>query len=125
VIAGIGVDIVEVGRIRDVLERHGERFLARVLTDAERRYCLLHRDPAPHVAGRFAAKEAVMKALGTGWSSGVHFATIEVVRAASGQPSLRLHGAAAERAGDRAIWHLSLSHDRGQAIAVAVLERPA
>jgi holo-[acyl-carrier protein] synthase len=123
VIAGLGVDIVELGRIRDVLERHGERFLKRILTEGEQRYCALHRDPVPHVAARFAAKEAALKALGTGWSGGIHWTDVEVVREASGKPTLLLHGEAAKLQGPSACWHLSLTHDRGNAVAVAVLER--
>ncbi len=122
-IAGLGVDIVELGRIRDVLERHGERFLKRILTEDEQRYCALHRDPVPHVAARFAAKEAALKALGTGWSGGIHWTDVEVVREPSGKPTLLLHGEAAKLQGPSACWHLSLTHDRGNAVAVAVLER--
>ncbi len=122
-IVGLGVDIVELGRIRDVLERHGERFLQRILTADERRYCALHRDQVPHVAARFAAKEAALKALGTGWSGGIHWTDVEVVREPSGKPTLALHGEALKRQGAEARWHLSLTHDRGNAVAVAVLER--
>ncbi|MBP7148841.1 MAG: holo-ACP synthase [Acidobacteria bacterium] len=121
-ISGIGVDIVDLPRIRGVLERHGPRFLDRVLTAGEQAYCQRHRDPAPHVAVRFAAKEAVLKALGTGWSGGIRWTDVEVVRGESGPPRIELHGVAAEVAAGARV-HVSLTHDRGAAVAVAVLER--
>lgn len=95
-IIGLGLDATEVGRIADTIDRHGERFLHRVFTDGEVAYCLRRREPAIHLAGRFAAKEAAMKALGTGHSRGVLWRDVEVVRP-GGPPELRLHGAAAQR----------------------------
>lgn len=123
-IIGIGVDIVEIGRMHEVLERHGDRFVNRVFTPGERDYCNGHRDPAPGFAARFAAKEALFKAIGTGWSSGVSWRDVEVLRDGRGAPSLRLTGAAAERstaAGARKA-HLSLSHSCDSAVAIVVLE---
>lgn len=112
----VGVDIVDVGRVRDALARFPERFAARVLTDAEQAYCMGRRDPAPHVAARFAAKEAVIKCLGGNGT----FQEIEVVRAFSGSPSIVLSGDAAERArGGRIL--ISLSHTDTIATAFAVL----
>ena len=96
-IIGIGLDATDIPRIADTLERFGERFLRRVFTDEEIAYCKRRRNPAPHLAGRFAAKEAAMKALGTGHSRGVLWKDIEVVRA-GGPPRLQLHGGAARRA---------------------------
>lgn len=123
-IVGIGIDVAEIARIAAVLDRHGERFLRRVLTEGERAYCLRHRAPAAHVAGRFAAKEAALKALGTGLSSGIGWRDVEVVRRPGGAPALALHGRAGEIAKGRGVrrTHLSLTHDRGIAAAVVILE---
>ncbi|MFB3853334.1 MAG: holo-ACP synthase [Vicinamibacterales bacterium] len=95
-IVGIGLDAAEIDRIASVLERFGDRFLRRVFTEAEITYCTRHRNPAPSLAARFAAKEAAMKALGTGVSMGVSWRDVEVVRG-DGPPSLRFHGVAADR----------------------------
>lgn len=123
-IRGIGCDVVGIARIRAVLARHGERFLARIFQPAERDYCLAARDPAERAAARWAAKEATMKALGTGWAQGVAFSSIEVVHDASGAPLLRLHQGAAARAATLGVahCHLSLSHADGLAMAMVVLE---
>ena len=123
-IVGLGVDIVEVARIEALYARGGERALARMLTEAEREWLQRFAHPAPHIAGRFAAKEAVMKALGTGWTRGVAFAQIEVLDDELGQPRIALRGAAAERAaqlGGRR-WHISISHEQKYAVAEAILE---
>ena len=95
-IIGLGFDATDIPRVRDVLERHGERFLRRVFTNGEIAYCMRHRDPVPSLAGRFATKEAAMKALGTGHSRGVLWKDIEVVRH-GGPPQLRLSGGALRR----------------------------
>jgi holo-[acyl-carrier protein] synthase len=95
-IIGIGLDATEVPRVADVIARHGDRFLARIFTEDEIAYCQAHRHAAQHFAARFAVKEAAMKALGTGFSRGVVWRDIEVVRH-GGPPQLQLHGAAAER----------------------------
>jgi len=95
-IIGLGFDATDIPRVRDVLGRHGERFLRRVFTDGEIAYCMRHRDPVPSLAGRFATKEAAMKALGTGHSRGVLWKDIEVVRH-GGPPQLRLSGGALRR----------------------------
>ena len=97
-ILGLGLDATEIDRIADAIERYGGRFLARVFTEGEIAYCTRRRVPAIHFAGRFAAKEAAMKALGTGHSHGVLWRDIEVVRHA-GPPQLQLHGGAARRFG--------------------------
>ncbi len=123
-VAGIGIDLVEVARIRDLLEKHGERFKARTFTDGESAYCDGCADPAMHYAARFAAKEAAAKALGSGFAEGVTWRDIEVEREASGRPVLRLHGGAAARAevlGVR-VCHLSLSHTKEVAQAQVLLE---
>ena len=121
----IGTDLIEIERVESVYERTGERFLERILTEAERAYCLRKTQPAPSIAARFAAKEAVMKVLGTGWTSGVTFRDIEVTRKQSGEPGLSLHGRTAEIAAEQGItsWHLSLTHSRDHALAMVVAER--
>jgi holo-[acyl-carrier protein] synthase len=109
-VAGIGVDVCEIDRMRRVLART-PGFAARVFTSEEQAYCRARRDPAERFAARFAAKEAVLKAMGVGLGA-CGLREIEVVRASSGQPSLVLHGGAAELAAARGIagWHVSLSH---------------
>jgi holo-[acyl-carrier protein] synthase len=123
-IEGIGIDLVDLERLRQVLERHGDRFLDRILTEGEREFCDRHRDPVPHVAARFAAKEAALKALGTGLTSGIRWSDLEVEREDSGKPLLRFRGAAERVARERGVRsvHLSLTHDRRAAAAVVVLE---
>jgi holo-[acyl-carrier protein] synthase len=124
-IKGIGVDIVEIGRIRRIIENQGERFIQKVFTPLEQEYCLAHRDPAPHFAARFAAKEAVFKALGTGWAEGVSWHDAEVRRQDGGAPVLALAGEAANlcRASGVSSTHLSLSHSNDSAVAMVVLEK--
>jgi holo-[acyl-carrier protein] synthase len=95
-IIGLGFDATDIPRVRDVFTRYGDRFLRRVFTDAEIAYCIRQRDPVPSLAGRFASKEATMKALGTGHSRGVLWKDIEVVRH-GGPPQLRLTGGALRR----------------------------
>jgi holo-[acyl-carrier protein] synthase len=95
-IIGLGLDATDIDRIRDTITRWGERFTHRIFTEAEVAYCMRRRAPAIHFAGRFAAKEAAMKALGTGHSQGVLWRDVEVVRR-GGPPQLRLHGGAARR----------------------------
>jgi len=95
-IIGLGFDATDIPRVRDVLARYGDRFLHRVFTDAEIAYCMRHRDPVPSLAGRFASKEATMKALGTGHTRGVLWKDIEVLRH-GGPPRLHLTGGALRR----------------------------
>ena len=124
----LGLDLTEVDRIAGVLERHGERFLARIFRDGEIRRARTHpRAFAEHVAGRFAAKEAAMKALGLGWR-GLAFRDIEVGRDAHGKPLLAFHGKALERsrALDVLSAEVSITHGRDIAAAVvALLTRPS
>jgi holo-[acyl-carrier protein] synthase len=118
---GIGIDLVEVPRIREMLERHGQRFKERTFTAGEIAYCDACADPAMHYAARFAAKEAAAKALGTGlWAEGVVWTDIEVVREASGKPQIVLHGAAKQHAAD-ANCLVSLTHTRDLAMAQVIL----
>jgi holo-[acyl-carrier protein] synthase len=95
-IIGLGLDATDIGRIADTIERYGDRFVRRLFTEGEVAYCMRRRTPAIHFAGRFAAKEAAMKALGTGHSHGVLWRDVEVVRR-GGPPQLRLHGGAGRR----------------------------
>src|SRR5919109_5298597 len=119
-VVGVGVDLCEVDRMRKVLERTPS-FGTRVFTDAEREYCQRRRHPEERYAARFAAKEAVMKAMGVGLGS-CPMRAIEVVSASSGAPAIVLHDAAAALAGERGIvaWHLSMSHTASMAQAIAV-----
>ncbi len=113
----IGVDIVEIERIRGLYERYGEGFLRRILTDDEAAQCLAKPDPVASLAGRFAAKEAVSKALGTGISHGLSWHSIEVFNDEAGKP-----GATVRLAGREFTAKLSISHDRHSAVAMAVVE---
>lgn len=126
-IVGSGIDVIEIARIERALARHGERFLGKVLTPAERLRCAAARRPAPLVAACFAAKEALMKAVGTGWARGVRFADIETSAAGSGagrRVEIRLAGQVAEHArvlgGDRC-W-LAVTRSRTHAVAIVLLE---
>lgn len=118
---GLGVDIVEVDRMRSVLSRTPS-FARRVFSEDECAYCDKHPDPAPHYAARFAAKEAAVKALGTGFSEGIGLRDIEVVRNAQGRPTLRLTGRADQIASRMGVIDapLSLSHTGGDAIACVI-----
>jgi holo-[acyl-carrier protein] synthase len=124
-IVALGLDLTEIERLAEAEGRRGERFLARLFTADERRYCEARPNRRhAHYAGRFAVKEAVMKALGTGWTRGVRWLDIEVTRAPGAAPELRLHGATAEHARRRGIdrWHITITHDAGIAAAVVVAE---
>jgi holo-[acyl-carrier protein] synthase len=123
-IVGHGIDLAEVGRIARMIDEHGERFLTRVFTERERGYAVERKRSAEHFAGRFAAKEAVLKALGTGWRDGIAWTDVEIVMLPSGQPGVELHGKAAEAAstiGARA-WSVSISHTSEHAMASAIAE---
>ena len=123
-IAGSGIDAVEIARIERSMTRFGKRFLDRVFLEAEQAYCLRKRRSAESFAARFAAKEAAAKALGTGISYGVNWLEIEVVRERSGRPSLRFHGRAAQIAERAGVVRsaLSLTHTGELAMASVVLE---
>jgi holo-[acyl-carrier protein] synthase len=123
-IVGSGIDLVEIGRIHDSVERFGQRFLDRIFTAAEQAYCLRKRKASESLAARFAAKEAGAKALGTGISRGVNWLEIEVMRERGGKPSLRFHGRAAEIAANMGVANvaLSLTHTGDLAMASVVLE---
>ncbi|MEM9913407.1 MAG: holo-ACP synthase [Planctomycetota bacterium] len=122
-IIGHGVDIVEKSRIEHMIEDHGERFLQRCFTEAERAYSDGNaKRRMEHLAGRFAAKEAILKVLGTGWSGGIAWTDAEVVREPSGRPTVALHGRCAEVAAELGIteWWLSISHIETHAVASAI-----
>src|ERR1700733_2115639 len=123
-IVGLGIDICEVNRIREAIERHGEAFLKRIYTPSEIAYCKKHRVPYERYAARFAAKEATMKALGTGWRRGVRWVDIEVVRLPSGRPTIELRGAAREHAEHLGVSriHVSLTHSGNIAFAEVIFE---
>ncbi|MCG3180010.1 MAG: Holo-[acyl-carrier-protein] synthase [Phycisphaerae bacterium] len=121
-IIGHGIDVVEIPRLADSLSRHGDRFLQRVFTQAERDYCCGKKRELEHLAGRFAAKEAVLKVLGTGWVGGISWLDIEVVNNAAGAPGVRLSGESArvaERLGIRRVL-ISISHTGDWAAASAI-----
>jgi holo-[acyl-carrier protein] synthase len=124
VIKGIGIDSIELERVARVYSAYGRRFLEKVYTQRERDYFARWDDPVPRIAGRFAVKEACMKALGTGWSGGVRWRDIEVVRHPSGRPVLELHGRAAEvcEALGARETHCTITHSRDHALAVVILE---
>lgn len=121
---GIGTDLCEVDRIQESVERFGARFVDRVYTEAERAYVERKKNRYERYAARFAAKEAGMKAIGTGWSNGVRWQDFEVANLPSGRPTLKLHGKAAEFAAKLGVArvHLSLTHTKGMALAVVILE---
>jgi holo-[acyl-carrier protein] synthase len=123
-VLGIGIDLVEVDRIQSSLEQFGDRFIDRILTPAEAAYCRQYQNPAPHVAVRFAAKESVAKAFGTGIGAELNWRDIEVCRRESGQPTVVLHGAGQALMARRGVQtiSISLSHTARYATAVTVLE---
>ena len=123
-IAGIGVDIVDIARIQALLDRYGERFLRRVYTEKETAYAMSGAHAAERLAGRFAVKEAVMKALGTGKSQGILWRDVETLRGRFGKPEVHLCGQAVKWAklrGGGAV-HVSITHDGGKAVAFVILE---
>jgi holo-[acyl-carrier protein] synthase len=123
-IVGTGIDIAEVPRIRQAIERFGDRFLARIYTPGERGYCDSKANRLERYAARFAAKEAAMKALGTGWNHGVRWQDCEIVRQPGGRPTMTFHGKASEFAARLGVKNaaLSMSHTAEQAIAQVILE---
>ncbi len=123
-ILGTGIDIIEVDRIEAAFKKFGERFVQRILCPAELAYCFSHKSPGPFLAARFAGKEAISKAFGTGIGAQLSWQDMEICRKESGEPFVTLHGKAqtvlAERNGR--IVHISLSHTEKHATAVAILE---
>ncbi|MDQ6632629.1 MAG: holo-ACP synthase [Verrucomicrobiota bacterium] len=123
-ILGTGIDIIEVARIKASYEKFGERFLNRILRGAEITYCLSHKNPAPFLAARFAAKEAISKAFGTGIGAQLGWQDLEIGRKESGEPFVIFYTAAEKLLQQRGATrvHLSLSHTDQHAIALAILE---
>ena len=121
-VCGVGSDLVSVGRIRQAARKFGERFTTRVFTERERRYCEARRDPYPCYAARFAAKEAVLKALGTGLAAGSTWRDVEVISGKRGAPRVELYGRVALIARERGIqkFLITLSHDGSYAVAFVV-----
>lgn len=124
-IIGLGIDQIEIGRVAHVLKRYGERFGRRVYTQAEWIYCLSRPHPAQSLAGRFAAKEAAMKALGLGWPGGIAYRDIEITRELTGKPGLRFTNRAAQRANALGVKRavVSMTHDRTHSSATVLFER--
>jgi holo-[acyl-carrier protein] synthase len=123
-ILGVGIDIIEVARVQASYQRFGERFLKRTLLPDEIAYCISHKNPAPFLAARFAAKEAISKAFGTGIGAQLGWREMEIGREKSGAPFVILHGKGKQllrQRGGRMVW-VSLSHTQNHATAVAVLE---
>lgn len=123
-IVGLGLDIAEIDRIEAAITRHGAPFLERLFTPREVQYCERFKNRYERYAGRFAAKEAAMKALGTGWSRGVRWRDIEVVRGESGKPTLKLEGAADEIARSMGVKNIvmTITHSGNLALAQVIFE---
>ena len=128
-VIGAGIDLVEIARFNAALKRHGDHLLNRVFTAAERKYCDARSHPNAHYAARFAAKEAVLKALGTGWSGGIHWTDVEIVHTGkshlTGPVGVKLSGIAAKVAKKLGVKkvHLSITHTQAHASAVAIAEK--
>lgn len=122
-IKGTGLDIVEIQRIKDLWEKHGERFSHKILTQAEIGQ-LPAKQPVPRLAALFAGKEAAVKALGTGFAEGVHFHCVEILHATSGKPEIHFLGKGLDVMNELGAQqaHISLSHEKGHAAAVVILE---
>jgi len=123
-VIGLGFDATDIPRIRETYERYGDRFLQRVYTAEEIAYCIRQRDPVPSLAARFAAKEAAMKALGTGWGAKANWINIEVVRARGGRPEIALHGHTADFARELGIRRMlvSITHTDANALAYVIAQ---
>ncbi len=123
-IIGLGIDLVEIERIRSNIDKHGERFLNRVFTRRELDFCMERKFPAPGLAARFAAKEAAMKALGTGYGQSVGWHDVELVGGGDTAPELEFHAGAKQRAQIMGVKRalVTITHERAMAVAVVVLE---
>ena len=123
-ILGIGTDVIEVRRVGDVAQRHGERFLRRIFTDSEIAYCSARKNAALHFAGRFAAKEAAFKAIGRGWGGDIGWKDVEVTNLPSGAPQISFYGKALEAVTGMKMSRafVSISHVEEMATAIVVLE---
>lgn len=123
-IIGHGIDLVEIGRIARMASAHGQHFLDRCFTAAEQAYCLPAKRSHEHLAGRFAAKEAILKVLGTGWRGQIAWTDMEILNDHAGKPHVTLGGECARVAAERGItgWHVSISHTATHAMASAIGE---
>jgi len=123
-VVGLGTDLARIDRFRKFIDDEKTALLGRLFTLGEREYAFAKKDPAPHLAARFAAKEACLKAFGTGWREGISWHDMEVVPDALGRPELRLSGRAAALAGEKRVEvvHLSYSHEGDYAVATVILE---
>lgn len=123
-IVGIGVDLIEIERVKAAHKKHGQRFIDRLFTPAEAKYCLRKKDPYPSLAGRFAAKEAVIKAFSHGFGGRWKWTHIEVVRELSGKPTIKLSGIMEKLRTARKIKaiHLTIAHSKRDATATVILE---
>lgn len=123
-IAGIGIDLIEVDRIRSVFTRHRDRFVQRILTPAEQEYVMRFADPSQRLSGRWAAKEAALKALGTGLSGGIGWRDVEILPDAHGKPQLVFHRKALDRWHElnAEISHVTITHSDTMAMAQVILE---
>jgi len=121
-IVGQGLDLIECQRVAAVSRRYGQRFLDRILTPAEQRYSNTHRDPTPRIAGRFAAKEAVLKMLGTGWRGKIAWTDIEITNDPAGRPQVSLSGQTARIAAKQGVTRvlISITHTPNYAAATAI-----
>lgn len=117
---GLGTDIIEVDRIRANINQYGDKFLSKILTPLEKAYCLKYKDPAPHVAGRFAAKEAVAKALGCGFGEELEFHDIAIVHDEKGKPIIKLSEKASQHF-DNPQFLISMSHCKSHATATVII----
>lgn len=117
-----GIDLIECDRVRSVWQRHGDRFTDRLLTDAELAYVRMHRDPVPRLAGRFAAKEAILKVLGTGWRDKISWRDMEILNNPLGQPAVTLAGECRRIADELGITRIliSITHTANYAAATAI-----
>ena len=116
----VGIDVIEVERVKSAIEKYGERFLRRIFTEREINYCSRRKKPYQSFAGRFSAKEAVMKAIGTGLSSGIRWKDIEILNDERGRPYVILHGKAREMVNNRKV-DISISHSDTCAAAVCII----
>ncbi|ADI38542.1 Holo-[acyl-carrier-protein] synthase [Waddlia chondrophila 2032/99] len=121
-IKGLGTDIIEIDRIEKVFNRYGQKFLDRILSKSEQEYCLKYKNPVQHYAGRFAAKEAIVKALGTGIRKAVSWTDIEILNNNQGKPQVYLSPEVRSHFSDPII-HISISHSKKYATAVAIMEK--
>lgn len=123
-IKGIGIDSIELKRIERIYGEYGEHFLGRIFAPEERAYALRYKDPVPRLAARFAAKEACMKALGTGWNDGVRWKDIVVTNTKMGKPEMELHGKARQYGESLGVTriHISITHSKEHAMVVVIFE---